>query len=263
MAQPEIRDPKRPFFSIITVSYNAENVIRPTLQSVAEQRGVEGLVEHWVIDGASKDGTLDVVRQFPHVRYLSEPDKGITDAFNKGMKVATGEYIIYLNCDDLFLDDRVLLDLYEFAQANNMPDWIIGRWYVRRLNGDVDFVRPKLPIAGWSLFTGPRICHQAVVLKRDIQEKMGGFNLKYKVAMDYDMWARLYLAGYKITNFHRPLIVYADGGFSTQQKGIADHDHNAVKERLRDRWWKRLIGAILDRYKVIQERNEVAARNAT
>jgi len=120
---------RRPFFSVITISLNAEATIGPTLQSVAEQRGVDAMVEQWVVDGASQDGTLDIVRQFPHVRYISESDKGISDAFNKGMQLATGEYIIYLNCDDIFCDNRVLADLYQFIMAHDYPILIVGRWY--------------------------------------------------------------------------------------------------------------------------------------
>jgi glycosyltransferase involved in cell wall biosynthesis len=239
----------RPFFSIITISFNAEKVIGPTLQSVVDQQGVEGLLEHWVVDGASRDGTLDVVRQFPHVRYLCEPDKGISDAFNKGMHLATGEYILYLNCDDIFYDERVLANLYQFAVEHNRPDWIVGRWYARRLNGAVELVKPKPPVAEWNLFLGPRICHQAVLLKLDAQRAIGGFDLDFKLAMDYDSWAKLYQAGYRITNFNRPLVIYADGGHSTRNDALAERDHKAVKARLRDRWWKRLVGALYDQVK--------------
>lgn len=242
----EINRAKRPFFSIITVSFNAEKIIGPTLQSVVDQKGIDGLVEHWVVDGASKDGTLDVIRQFPHVRYISEPDKGITDAFNKGMHLASGEYIIYLNCDDIFCDDRVLADLHAFATAQKFPTWIVGQWYARRLNGKVELVNPRLPLAGWNLFLAPRICHQAVVLKLDAQREIGGFDLDFKLAMDYDSWAKLYQAGYDITRFNRPLVIFADGGFSSRNAAIALRDHSAVKKRLRDTPLKRWIGTIYD-----------------
>lgn len=236
----------RPFFSIITISFNAEKAIGPTLQSVADQKGVEGLVEHWVVDGASTDGTLDVVRRFPHVRYISEPDRGIADAFNKGMHLATGEYIIYLNCDDLFCDDRVLADLYDFAVSHNRPPWIVGRWYVRSLDGQVTLINPRLPLTGRTLFLHPRICHQATALSLDVQRQIGGFDIDFKIAMDYDLWAKLYQAGYEITNFDRPLVIYAWGGLSTRLEAVAARDHAAVKKRLRDRWWKKGVGWLFD-----------------
>jgi glycosyltransferase involved in cell wall biosynthesis len=249
MLPSESYERERPFFSIITVSLNAEKVIGATLQSVTDQQGVEGLVEHWVIDGASTDGTLDVVRQYSHVRYLSEPDKGVSDAFNKGIQLATGEYIIFLNCDDIFCDNQVLADLYRFAVDHKLPDWIVGGWYARRLDGAVDFVRPKPPVAGWNLFLGPRICHQAVVLRLAAPKVIGDYDLDFKIAMDYDSWAKLYQAGYKMTKFKRPLIIYAGEGLSTRNDAVAARDHNAVKARLRDTRLKRIVGALYDRLK--------------
>lgn len=257
MDQAQEPKPERPFFSIITISFNAEKVIGPTLQSIADQKGVDGLVEQWVVDGASKDGTLDIVRQYPNVRYISEPDKGIADAFNKGMNLATGQYIIYLNCDDIFCDDHVLADLHKFALENNLPDWIIGHWYVRRLNGRVDYIKPSFPFSGKTLFLGPRICHQAVVLKLDAQREIGGFDLDFKLAMDYDSWARLYQAGYEITNFDRALVVYADGGFSATNEAIAKRDYTAIKARLRDTPVKRLLGTMFDLMKRTREKLEL------
>ncbi|MCC6454286.1 MAG: glycosyltransferase [Caldilineaceae bacterium] len=257
MTNPSTQSHERPFFSIITISRNAETLIGPTLQSVTDQQGVAGLVEHWVVDGASTDGTLDVVRQFPHVRYLSEPDKGITDAFNKGMRLATGRYILYLNCDDIFCDDRVLADLYHFAQGYNLPDWIIGRWYVRRLDGRIDLIKPKFPFASWNLFLGPRICHQGVLLKRDLQEQMGGFDLGFRMAMDYDLWARLAEAGYQITNFDRPLIIYADGGLSARHDEVTGREHEAIKQRLRNTPLKQVAGKLFDQLRGLSQARQV------
>ena len=178
------------------------------------------------------------------------------------MNLATGRYIIYLNCDDIFCDDHVLADLHKFAIENNLPDWIVGRWYVRRLNGRVDYIKPSLPLAGWNLFLGPRICHQAVVLNLDVQRAIGGFDLDFKVAMDYDSWAKLYQAGYEITNFDRPLIIYADGGHSSRNEEFATRDHQAIKARLRDTPLKRLLGYLFERVKRTREMLELK-RNIT
>jgi len=80
----------------------------------------------------------------------------------------------------------------------------------------------------------------------DAQQEIGGFDLNFKVAMDYDTWAKLYQAGYNITLFDRPLVVYAGGGLSTRHAEIALADHSAVKTRLRDTPLKRLIGRMYD-----------------
>ncbi len=247
--QPPENQSERPFLSIITISRNAEKLIGATLQNVADQQGVEGLIEHWVVDGASTDGTLDVVRQFPHVRYISEPDQGIGDAFNKGMHLAQGDYLLYLNCDDILCDNRVLADLYHFAQARKMPDWIIGRWFVRREDGSVVRIKHKYPLTCWSLSLESRICHQAVFLKRELQLQMGGFNLDYRTSMDYDLWARLCLHGTCITNFERPVVIYAAGGFSGQNKELMFQEQNEIVQQLRNTPLKRWIGKLYDQIK--------------
>ncbi len=158
-----------PFLSIITITRNAAPSIGATLQSVANQKGVDGLVEHWVVDSASTDNTMEIVSQFPHVRSISEPDKGISDAFNKGMNLAQGKYLLYLNSDDILCDDNVLTDLYAFVQVRSFPDWIVGRWFVRKLDGTVVLGRLKYPRNSWGLSMQICICHQAVLLKRQLQ----------------------------------------------------------------------------------------------
>jgi hypothetical protein len=162
------------------------------------------------------------------------------------MRLASGEYLLYLNCDDIFCDNRVLVDLYAFVRSHHRPDWIVGRWYVRRLNGAVEYIQPQYPFAGWHLFLAARICHQGVLLKREIQEKVGGFNTDFRIGMDYDLWARLHLAGYKVTNFIRPLVVYADGGFSVRHEDIAHREYRDIKTRLRNTPLKRVVGTLYD-----------------
>jgi glycosyltransferase involved in cell wall biosynthesis len=230
------------FLSIVTVSRNAGSTIGATLQSVANQKGVDGIVEHWVVDGGSTDNTMEVVRQFPNVRYISEPDQGISDAFNKGMNLAQGQYILYLNCDDILCDENVLADVYQFVQNRQFPDWIAGRWFARRLDGTVALVHLKYPMSCGGLSLQLCICHQAVLLKRELQQQMGGFNLDYRLAMDYDLWARLCLAGYCITPYNRPIVVYAYGGASYQNEKLAKQELSSVTQRLRNTPMKRLIG---------------------
>jgi glycosyltransferase involved in cell wall biosynthesis len=89
--------------SIITISFNAKATIEKTLQSVANQSHKN--IEHIIIDGGSKDNTLEICNSFPHIsKIISEPDKGVYDAFNKGLKLATGDIIGFLNADDVFYE---------------------------------------------------------------------------------------------------------------------------------------------------------------
>ena len=99
--------------SIITISYNASSTIEKTLQSVANQSYKN--IEHIIVDGGSIDNTLEICNSFSHVsKIISEPDKGVYDAFNKGLKLATGDVVGFLNADDIFYNDN---SVQEIAKA--------------------------------------------------------------------------------------------------------------------------------------------------
>lgn len=240
-----------PLISVVTVALNAANTISRTLESVRAQNGVDGLVEHIVVDGCSSDGTLDIIRAAPHVRWISEPDNGISDAFNKGMLLARGEYLLYLNADDYLFDATVLRDVIEFIQTRQHPDWIVGDVVVA--SGDATIVaarRFRLPPVRWSLFLRNRICHQAVFLKREVQLQAGGFDTRFRSAMDYDLWYRLCEEGYRPTYFRRLISVFTLGGVSSSQSPSALAEAAAVRARFRNTTLKRLIGRVYDQVKM-------------
>ena len=112
--------------SVVTVVYNGCRFIEETMASVRSQIGP--LVEHWVIDGGSTDGTLDIIRlhAFGLAGWLSEPDDGIADAFNKGLSRATGRYVMFLNADDALAHPSALADLLQAARAGDWPDVVYG-----------------------------------------------------------------------------------------------------------------------------------------
>jgi glycosyltransferase involved in cell wall biosynthesis len=241
-----------PFLSVITVCRNAAPTVAATLASAAAQIDRDTLLEHIVVDGASTDDTLTIVKQFPHVRWISEPDRGIADAFNKGMRLARGEYLLYLNADDRLHDPAVVRDLQRFAVARGMPDWIAGDYVARTVDGRTRVLKRRYPLTCWSLSLQLRINHQSLVLKRSVQEAMGGFRLEYRTGMDYDLWARLCQAGYRITGFPRVLTIYAEGGQSMTQEEITAREHREVMDRLRDTPLKRLAGFLFDQYKAMR-----------
>ena len=120
-----------PLFSIITVTYNAEKVLERTLRSVAEQSYAR--IEYIVIDGASTDGTMEMVTSYKSqspglVRFevISEPDKGLYDAMNKGLRMATGDYVWFLNAGDTLQSPETVARLAEVAERNGMPDILYG-----------------------------------------------------------------------------------------------------------------------------------------
>ena len=114
-----------PLFSIITITYNAGEVLLPTLESVRRQ--VFHNFEHIIIDGASRDNTVSIARKegVEGIKIFSEPDRGLYDAINKGIARATGRYLIFLNAGDSFADSNALCRLAEAAKDN--PDIIYGQ----------------------------------------------------------------------------------------------------------------------------------------
>ena len=173
-----------PLFSIITVTWNAAEMIGPTLQSV--QRQTFSDYEMLIIDGASSDDTLNIVNaaSIASLRVFSEPDKGLYDAMNKGIARARGRYIIFLNAGDAFADDTVLARLALFKSDN--PGVIYGQTQLvnaqRRVVGKRHLTAPRHLTAA-SFLNGMLVCHQAFVARRDLVPE---YDLRYRLSADYD-----------------------------------------------------------------------------
>lgn len=188
--------------SIITVVYNAQNTIPHCLESVMRQKFSN--VQHIVIDGGSTDGTLQIIDKYRDKLSLviSEPDNGIYDAMNKGIKLADGDIIGTLNADDYLADDDVLSDVANsFAQQN-----------VSILYGDLDFIDPAGKIVRkWrsgryksGMFNwGWMPPHPTFYCKKELFEKLGGYKLDYGSAADYELMLRFIHA-------HKAKVFYLD-----------------------------------------------------
>ena len=115
-----------PKFSVITVTYNAEKVLEDTIQSVIAQTYHH--VEYIIVDGASKDGTLSIIDRYrPRIHtVVSEPDKGLYDAMNKGIALASGDYLCFLNAGDCFHEDDTLQQMVHTINGNELPDVLYG-----------------------------------------------------------------------------------------------------------------------------------------
>lgn len=203
--------------SVITVAFNAAHTIADTLDSVAAQTHPD--VEHIVVDGASTDGTLTVVeRHGKHVaRMMSEPDRGIYDAMNKGLRLATGDVIGFLNADDVYADNGVLEHVSSVMERERLD----------ALFGDAEFVSPAKP--GRSLrryrserFRPDRIAwgwmpaHPTLFLRRQVYQRFGLFRTDYRIAGDFELVARMFHGG-TLRYRHLPevLVRMKTGGIST------------------------------------------------
>lgn len=179
--------------SIITVCYNSAATIAHTLRSVREQ--TYGEIEHIIVDGGSRDHTLDVVTsEGPHVvKVVSEKDGGIYDAMNKGIQLATGDVVAFLNADDFYADAGVLAKVALVMQAEQLD----------ALYGDVEFFRPgqfdvvarrynsarfKASRLGW----GWMPAHPALFVRKAMFDRYGSFNTDYRIAGDFEFVARVF-----------------------------------------------------------------------
>ena len=215
-----------PLFSIITVTWNAAAAIVPTLESV--QRQTSSDYEMLIVDGASTDDTLRIVREasIASLRVFSEPDKGLYDAMNKGLALARGRYIIFLNAGDAFASDTVLARLAMLATEN--PGVIYGQTQLvddaRDVVGMRHLTAPKRLTAA-SFLNGMVVCHQAFVARRDLVPQ---FDLQYRYSADYDWCIKILKKSPANAYVGRvPIISYLADGMTTR------HHRSSLWERYR------------------------------
>jgi glycosyltransferase len=179
--------------SIITATFNAKSTIEAAIKSVINQTHPH--IEYIIVDGGSTDGTLDVIETYkPFIRhFVSEPDMGIYDALNKGIRMATGDVVGFLHADDLFDTDSTLEMVAKYFQDSK----------ICAVYGDLEYVNfqnPEKVIRYWKskaftkalLKAGWMPPHPTLFVQRKIYNEIGGFNLKYKISADYDFVLRLF-----------------------------------------------------------------------
>jgi glycosyltransferase involved in cell wall biosynthesis len=187
---------KKPLVSIITVVYNCRQHIEQALNSVLSQTYEN--VEYIVIDGGSSDGTLDVIRKYDNriAYWMSEPDEGISDAFNKGICAAHGEIIGLLNADDWYPPEHIERGVN--ALLHTEADFIFGNLLVHDAFGTIlykMFGNPDYALVIHNKMS--EICHPTALVRRTAYENVGLFDVSYRYAMDYEWFLRLHRAGGK------------------------------------------------------------------
>jgi glycosyltransferase involved in cell wall biosynthesis len=179
--------------SIITVCKNAENAIKRTILSVVSQNCFNENIEYIVIDGASTDKTLEIIRQYSNkhpIKWISEPDSGIYNAMNKAIKMASGEIIYFLNAGDKLFDEKVIsLVLKKFEERDS---YFLYTDILAYDSGNLSKAKIKKfnHVDKYFLFRDC-ICHQASFYKKSVIEKFGGFNEKFKLAADYEILLKI------------------------------------------------------------------------
>lgn len=198
--------------SVITVSYNAITSIEKTIQSVINQTYPN--IEYIIIDGKSNDGTTDIIKKYSDkISYwCSEPDKGIYDAMNKAIDIANGEWILFLNAGDTFVDNNVLFQL--FAGSNNLSNYSV-------LYGDTILKYPWGNIYNKGNFFSKNdmflpFCHQSAFVKTALMKEYK-FDLSYKIVADYNFFYNLYRNGERFLHIEKTISIYDMEGFSSQR----------------------------------------------
>jgi glycosyltransferase involved in cell wall biosynthesis len=181
--------------SIITVAYNSEKTIRDTLQSISQQSYPN--VEHIIVDGGSKDRTLSIVKEFPHIhKVISEPDKGVYDAMNKGLRLATGDVIGFLNSDDMYADNRALERIAQVFELKNTDSLYSDLEFFEGQSDNVVRVWNAGLIKRRRFLYGWMPPHPTFFVKKEVYQRFGVFDLAFKQSADYELMLRfLYLHG--------------------------------------------------------------------
>jgi len=223
-------------FSIITVVFNGENEIEQTLLSCIEQNFQN--IEYIVIDGASTDNTLNIVNKYRNriSKIISEPDKGIYDAMNKGISIANGEWLLFMNCGDQFFNSSVLSNVAsELTTISNNPEIIYGDAIYKYQN--TSLLTKPMPII--KINREMIMCHQSIFVRKDII-KANKFDLKYKLAADYAMMYKLYFDNYKFQYLNLCISInnQVDGEtmrnfkLSTKERYSIHKDHGSLRNLL-------------------------------
>ena len=202
---PASYEPGKPLISVITVVYNAESTIENAIQSVLSQ--TYGNIEHIVIDGGSTDGTLDILNKFDgQISYwLSEKDAGIYDAMNKGMNLATGEIVGFLNADDYYFDDSVLEQVSRALSDRQVQACYADLEYVSQDNLRVIRYWQSRPFRKGLFASGWCPPHPTFYVRKSVIEKLGGFDLTFKLAADAEFMIR-YLERNEVSSRYVPRI---------------------------------------------------------
>ena len=203
--------------SIITVCYNSAATIQDTIASIATQSYPD--IEHIVVDGASRDGTVDIVRAAQSVsKYVSEPDKGIYDAMNKGIAMATGEIVGTLNSDDFYMHDKVLENIVDVFSDPRVDACYADLIYVRQRDSSsvVRYWKSRPFIPG--LFKhGWMPAHPTFFVRKRLYDELGAYDLDFKLQSDFELTMR-YLELFRVNSVYLPEVIVKMrvGGASNQ-----------------------------------------------
>lgn len=216
---------KKPLVSVITVCYNSAEMLQRTIKSLRIQTYKE--IEYIVIDGASKDNTLQVIKENQDIinLWISEPDNGLYFAMNKGLELANGDYVIFINAGDMFYSPETLEKIFSSHQDDidiYYGDTMILAENLKELGSRR--LSPPKQLTKNSFRWGMTVCHQSIFIKRSIAPK---YDTSYRITADYDWVLSSIENAKKIVNTKQYISKFLSGGLSSK------HIMKANKERFR------------------------------
>ena len=178
--------------SVITITFNAEQFLGETMQSVLKQTYTD--IEYIIVDGKSTDGTVGIIKSFEaemkaksiEFRWISEPDRGLYDSMNKGLGMATGDFVWFVNAGDQIYDSTIAQKVADAIAVNEQADVVYGQTLIIDQNGIPCGERHKIApknLQFKSLLNGLVVCHQSILVRRSIAPN---YNLQYRYSADYD-----------------------------------------------------------------------------
>ena len=211
--------------SLITACYNSAATIRTAIESVLSQKGVD--IEYIVVDGGSKDGTVDIIKEYSTrstrstrltFKWLSEKDRGMYDAINKGIKMATGDVVGILNADDMLESPDTLAHVAECFDCEDDIDALYAD--IRFVKGDLNTTCRYYSAKHWKPWMfqwGKMPPHPSVYIRRELFDKLGLYKLGYDIAADYELLIRyMRKAGIKTRYLNECVVRMRMGGKSTR-----------------------------------------------
>ena len=215
--------------SIITINWNNVQGLEKTIQSVVSQTSDD--FEYVIIDGNSTDGSVDVIKRYAEARpinWLSEPDKGIYNAMNKGIAKASGEYLHFLNSGDILFDNNVVAEMVGEIEKNNHPDILIGRMFKQMPDGTM-FKNPINDNYSFLRFYTSSINHPATYIKKVLFDKYGLYDESLKIVSDWKWFMQVVaLNGVKPINVGVNVSIFDMTGISETNGKLRAHERKSV-----------------------------------
>lgn len=214
----------RPFYSVVTICFNNIKGLKETYKSIRSQ--TFNSYEWIVIDGGSTDETKEYLENNLDLKckWISESDSGIYNAMNKGIAIANGEYIIFMNSSDTFADDMVLQKVGDSIVASNMPDFIYGDAFEKTCDNSLILKKSR---SHKYLWYGMFAHHQAMIFRRDVIKGLF-YRLEFPMAADYAFVVEVLKKSKKIVRLNFPICVFAQNGVSSSKIG--------QKQGFKDQW---------------------------